>query len=163
MKDQIRYSRQTVLRDFGAEGQKKLKQAKVLVVGAGGLGVPVLTYLNAMGVGTIGIVDNDEISLSNLHRQVLYNETEIGKAKVKIAIEKLSAQNSGTNLIGYETFLGVDNALEIIQAFDLVVDATDNFPTRYLINDACILLNKPFVYGALHSFEGHVSVFNYQG
>ncbi len=156
-----RYNRQTILKDFGKEGQQKLANAKVLVVGAGGLGVPVLTYLNAMGVGTLGIVDNDVVSLSNLHRQVLYSEANIGKSKISSAIATLQLQNSETELIGHETYLTIENALKIIRGYDIVVDATDNFPTRYLINDACVILNKPFVYGALHGFEGQVSVFNH--
>ena len=159
----IRYNRQTILKGFGTEKQKKLTDAKVLVIGAGGLGVPVLTYLNAMGVGSLGIVDADEVSLSNLHRQVLYNESEVGKSKVAVALEKLNAQNSATKISIHDTFLTRENALGIIKQYDLVVDATDNFPTRYLINDACVILKKPFVYGALHGFEGQVSVFNYQG
>jgi adenylyltransferase/sulfurtransferase len=156
-----RYTRQTVLPGFGPEAQEKLRQSKVLVVGAGGLGVPVLTYLNAMGVGTLGIVDNDTVSLSNLHRQVLYSEKDMGRPKVAVALEKLKAQNSETELNGHVTFLTKENALEIIKEYDLVVDASDNFPTRYLVNDACVILKKPFVYGALHGFEGQVSVFNY--
>jgi adenylyltransferase/sulfurtransferase len=156
-----RYSRQTILKDFGPAGQEKLARSKVLVVGAGGLGVPVLTYLNAMGVGTLGLIDNDIISVSNLHRQVLYGESDIGKSKVAVAIEKLEAQNSETSLMGYRSFLSIENALEIIREYDMVVDASDNFPTRYLINDACVILKKPFVYGALHGFEGQVSVFNF--
>ena len=158
-----RYDRHIILKDFGPEAQQKLSEARVLVVGAGGLGVPVLTYLNAMGVGTLGIVDNDTVSLSNLHRQVLYSESDVGSSKVEKAIEKLKAQNSETIFEAYHTFLTKQNALEIIKDFDLVVDATDNFPTRYLINDVCVLLKKPFVYGALHGFEGQVSVFNYEG
>ena len=158
-----RYSRQIMLADFGPEAQFKLGQAKVLIVGAGGLGVPVLTYLNAMGVGTLGIVEADVVSKSNLHRQVLYSADEVGKSKVAVAVKKLKNQNPDTILQPYNTFLTLENALEIISDFDLVVDATDNFPTRYLINDACVLLKKPFVYGALHGFEGQVSVFNYKG
>lgn len=158
-----RYSRQTILKGFGEQGQQKLSNAKVLVVGAGGLGVPVLTYLNAMGVGTIGIVDNDVVSVSNLHRQVLYDESDIGKPKVEVSFRKLKAQNPKTELIGYNTFLTIENALKIIVAYDIVVDATDNFPTRYLINDACVILKKTFVYGALHGFEGQISVFNHLG
>ena len=130
------------------------------MVGAGGLGVPVLTYLNAMGVGTLGIVDADVVSLSNLHRQVLFAENMVGTPKVIAAKNQLLGQNSNTHIITYQTYLTVINAREIIKEYDIVVDATDNFPTRYLINDACILLGKPFVYGALHAFEGQVSVFN---
>jgi adenylyltransferase/sulfurtransferase len=158
-----RYTRQTILKGFGEKGQQKLAQAKVLVVGAGGLGVPVLTYLNAMGVGAIGIVDNDIVSLSNLHRQVLYSESDLGKLKVNAAFEKLRAQNKNTDIVVFNTFLTTKNALEIIAKYDVVVDASDNFPTRYLVNDACVMLKKPFVYGALHGYEGQVSVFNYKG
>ncbi len=156
-----RYSRQLQLKDFGPEAQAKLTKARVLVVGAGGLGVPVLTYLNAMGVGTLGIVEEDIVSITNLHRQVLYDRDEVGHAKLDIAIGKLKKQNPDTELIPYYDFLTLDNALTIIKGYDLVIDATDNFPTRYLINDACVLLKKPFVYGALHGFEGQVSVFNH--
>ncbi|MCK5440477.1 MAG: HesA/MoeB/ThiF family protein [Maribacter sp.] len=158
-----RYQRQTILKEFGPQAQQKLLEAKVLVVGAGGLGVPVLTYLNAMGVGTLGIVDADEISLSNLHRQVLYNEEEVGQSKVSVSLKKLKDQNSGTNLVAHDTFLTRENALRIVKEYDLVVDATDNFPTRYLINDSCVILKKPIIYGALHGFEGQVSVFNHKG
>ncbi|OWW24150.1 sulfurtransferase [Zobellia sp. OII3] len=158
-----RYDRQTILKEFGMEAQLKLQSAKVLVIGAGGLGVPVLTYLNAMGIGTLGIVDNDVVSLSNLHRQVLYSEKDVNTPKVATAVHKLKAQNSETEIISYETFLTQGNALEIIADYDVVVDASDNFPTRYLVNDACVILGKPFVYGALHSFEGQVSVFNFKG
>ena len=158
-----RYLRQTTLAGFGTQGQQKLGNAKVLVVGAGGLGVPVLTYLNAMGVGTLGIVDADVVSLSNLHRQVLYTEDVVGTSKVLAAKNQLLRQNSNTQIETYQTYLTVANALDIIKEYDVIVDATDNFPTRYLINDACVIENKPFVYGALHAFEGQVSVFNYQG
>ena len=158
-----RYSRQTILKGFGEQGQQKLGNAKVLVVGAGGLGVPVLMYLNAMGVGTIGIVDNDVVSLSNLHRQLLYDTSDIGKPKVEVSLRKLKAQNPETELIGHNSFLTLENALKIIVDYDIIVDATDNFPSRYLINDACVILKKPFVYGALHGFEGQLSVFNHLG
>ncbi|MGO4920440.1 ThiF family adenylyltransferase [Maribacter spongiicola] len=161
--NQDRYQRQITLAGFGTEGQRKLSQAKVLVVGAGGLGVPVLTYLNAMGVGTLGIVDADVVSLSNLHRQVLFTEDMVGIPKVIAAKNQLAAQNSSTQIHTHQTFLSVANALDIIKNYDIVIDATDNFPARYLINDACVIANKPFVYGALHSFEGQVSVFNYKG
>ena len=161
--NQERYTRQIVLKGFGPEGQQKLVESKVLVIGAGGLGVPVLTYLNAMGVGTIGVVDNDEVSLTNLHRQVLYGQSDVGESKVIAALNKLKAQNPETEIVVYNTFLTVKNALDIITDYDIVVDTSDNFPTRYLVNDACVILNKPFVYGALHGYEGQVSVFNYDG
>ncbi len=158
-----RYKRQTLLKDFGPESQKKLSGAKVLVVGAGGLGIPVLTYLNAMGVGTIGIVDNDVVSMSNLHRQVLYNESDIGESKVFQAIHRLKGQNSETRFIAHECYLSLENVLGILESYDVIVDASDNFPTRYLINDACVILKKTFIYGALHGFEGQISVFNHRG
>lgn len=156
-----RYLRQTVLKDFGKAGQDKLAEGSVLVVGLGGLGLPVVQYLNAMGVGTLGLMDQDEIELHNLQRQVLYTEKDIGKQKLQVVFQKLKEQNSSTNLKIHDSFLTKENALDIIKDYDVVVDATDNFPTRYLINDTCVILNKPFVYGALHGFEGHVSVFNH--
>lgn len=158
-----RYIRQTQLKDFGSKSQLKLAKAKVLVIGAGGLGIPVLQYLNAMGVGTLGIVDNDVVDLTNLQRQVLYSEKDIGNYKVDVAKHKLQELNSTVKIICFNTFLSVENALKIISDFDVIVDASDNFPTRYLANDACVILKKPFIYGALHAFEGQVSVFNYNG
>lgn len=158
-----RYIRQLQLKEFGPIAQQKLGEARVLVIGAGGLGIPVLQYLNAMGVGTLGVVEQDIVEKSNLHRQVLYHELDIGRPKLVVAIEKLKDQNPETNIIAHDTFLVKENALEIIEAYDLVVDATDNFAARYLVNDSCILLKKPFIYGALHGFEGQLSVFNYQG
>lgn len=158
-----RYIRQTSLKEFGVEGQQKLANASVLIVGLGGLGIPVVQYLNAMGVGTLGLVEQDVVELTNLQRQVLYSEHDLGRQKIEVVLEKLKAQNSETILKPFDTFLTKENALEIIADFDIVVDASDNFATRYLVNDACIILKKPFVYGALHGFEGHVSVFNYKG
>ncbi|WP_394971971.1 molybdopterin-synthase adenylyltransferase MoeB [uncultured Croceitalea sp.] len=157
-----RYTRQTSLLSFGVDGQAKLADSQVLIIGLGGLGLPVAQYLNAMGVGTLGLVDNDTIELHNLQRQILYAEADIGKSKLTVTKVKLKAQNSETKIKCFDTFLTPENALTIIKDFDLIIDATDNFATRYLINDACVLLNKPFVYGALHGFEGQVSVFNYQ-
>jgi adenylyltransferase/sulfurtransferase len=157
-----RYIRQTSLKEFGHKSQDLLLKSRVLVVGAGGLGIPVLQYLNAMGIGTLGIVEGDKIEITNLQRQVIYDEKDIGKGKLEVVLERLSSQNSGTDLIGHDTFLTKDNALEILADYDVVVDATDNFPTRYLINDTCVILDKPFVYGALHGFEAQLSVFNYQ-
>ncbi|MGW9686248.1 ThiF family adenylyltransferase [Flagellimonas sp. 2504JD1-5] len=156
-----RYSRQTVLKDFGEVGQAKLTKGKVLVIGLGGLGLPALQYLNAMGVGTLGLMDQDVVELHNLQRQILYSEHDLGKQKLDVVLQKLQEQNAETTLISHDSFLTKENALDIIKDYDVVVDATDNFPTRYLINDACVILNKPFVYGALHGFEGHVSVFNH--
>ncbi|HEX8460317.1 MAG TPA: HesA/MoeB/ThiF family protein [Segetibacter sp.] len=156
-----RYNRQTNLAGFGNAGQQKLLQSKVLVVGAGGLGVPVLQYLTAMGVGTIGIADGDVVSLSNLNRQVLYAEDDIGKPKVEVAAAKLSLLNSSVEIIPVESNVSVKNAIELFEQYDVVIDATDNIATRYLINDACVIVGKPFIYGAIFQFEGHVSVFNF--
>ncbi|AKQ45626.1 hypothetical protein TH63_08140 [Rufibacter radiotolerans] len=158
-----RYSRQVQLPGFGPEAQQKLQESRVLVIGAGGLGVPVLQYLAGMGVGVLGMVDGDHISLSNLHRQVLFTEAEVGKLKVEVAAQKLAQLNSSIQLVPFPFPLTPANALEIISQYDLVIDATDSFEARYLINDACVILNKPFVYGALHQFEGQVSVFNLNG
>lgn len=157
-----RFLRQTSLPEFGTIGQSKLEHGRVLIVGLGGLGIPVANYLNAMGVGVIGIVEQDVVELHNLQRQVLYSEEDIGRSKIDAALKKLATQNSETTFKVFDTFLTRDNALDIIQDFDIIIDATDNFSTRYLINDACVILNKPFVYGALHGFEGQVSVFNHQ-
>lgn len=159
---QNRYIRQTSLKNFGPERQQALKEARVLVVGVGGLGIPVLQYLNSMGVGCLGMVEQDVVEWSNLQRQLLYSESDVGKPKIQVAEEKLREMNSETELICHDTFLTRTNALEIIADYDLVVDASDNFPTRYLVNDTCVILNKPFVSGAIYGFEGQVSVFNYK-
>jgi len=156
----IRYNRHLILKDFGVEGQGKLKNAKVLVVGAGGLGSPVLLYLTAAGVGTIGIVDFDSVDVSNLQRQVIFTTDDVGKNKAEVAALRLSERNPYVLLKTYTDKLTSFNALDIIRDYDVVVDGTDNFPTRYLINDSCVLLNKPFVYGSILTFEGQVSVFN---
>ena len=157
-----RYIRQTTLPSFGMESQLKLSKAKVLVVGAGGLGIPVLQYLNAMGVGTLGIVENDRIDISNLQRQTWYAETDLGKPKIEIISLKLKSQNSETQILPFPELFNKNNAENIAKEFDIIVDCSDNFDTRYLINDVCVIQNKAFVYGALHAFEGQVSVFNYQ-
>ncbi|SKC82659.1 molybdopterin-synthase adenylyltransferase MoeB [Ohtaekwangia koreensis] len=159
--DHKRYSRHLVLQEFGVNGQIKLKDAKVLVVGAGGLGSPALLYLAAAGIGTLGIVDADTLDLSNLQRQVLYTEGDVGKKKALAAVSRLKALNSAIQLQGYAFSLQASNALDIIREYDVVLDGTDNFPARYLINDACVLLNKPFVYGSILKFEGQVAVFNH--
>lgn len=157
-----RYSRHIILPEFGLEAQEKLKKARVLVIGAGGLGCPILQYLTAAGVGLLGIVDDDAVSESNLQRQILYATEDIGRLKVEIAQKKLQAQNPFVEVKTYATRLTTANALAILKDYDLVVDGTDNFATRYLINDACILLDKPLVYGAIYKFEGQVSVFNWK-
>ncbi|MES2773076.1 MAG: HesA/MoeB/ThiF family protein [Bacteroidota bacterium] len=158
-----RYHRQTILEELGEQGQQKLLSAKVLVIGAGGLGCPVLQYLAAAGVGTIGIVDQDVVALSNLHRQVLYITSDIGLLKAERAATKLQQMNPDIRVNPYELRLDNKNALDILKAYDIVVDASDNFPTRYLVNDACCLLQKPLVHGAVSQFEGQVAVFNAVG
>lgn len=156
-----RYSRHLIIPEFNIEGQKRLKESKVLVVGSGGLGSPLLLYLTAAGVGTIGIVDFDVVDDSNLQRQVLFGVEQVGKPKVEAAVERLKALNPHINFKAYNTKLTSENALEIIKDYDLVADGTDNFPTRYLVNDACVLLDKVNVYASIYRFEGQVSVFNY--
>ena len=155
-----RYQRQLILKGFGAEAQQKLLSASVLVIGAGGLGCPVLQYLVAAGVGSIGIVDDDVVALSNLHRQVLYNVQMIGKSKATCAAEILQQLNPQVKFTVYNERLTNKNATTILSAFNVVVDSSDNFATRYLVNDACVLLYKPVVYGAISQYEGQVAVFN---
>jgi sulfur-carrier protein adenylyltransferase/sulfurtransferase len=156
-----RYSRHIILPEFGERGQTKLKEAKVLVVGAGGLGGPLLLYLAAAGLGTIGIVDFDVVELSNLQRQLLFSVEDIGKSKVERAVMRLKSLNPYIEINQHQEKLTADNALDILSEYDLVADGSDNFPTRYLVNDACVLLNIPNVYGSIYRFEGQVSVFNY--
>lgn len=155
-----RYARHFVLPDFGREGQERLRQAKVLVVGAGGLGSPLLLYLAAAGVGHIGIVDDDEVDISNLQRQVLYTTADIGRPKAEVAAERLRALNPHIEVSVHTTRLNIDNVLELLQPYDIVADGTDNFPTRYLVNDACVLAGKVNVYASIFRFEGQVAVFN---
>jgi len=157
-----RYSRHLLLDKVGEKGQLKLKQAKVLVIGAGGLGCPVLQYLGAAGVGEIGIVDFDVIDESNLQRQILFGVSDIGKSKSETAKIKLEAQNPLIKIVAYNFELTNKNAVELFEKYDIVVDGTDNFSTRYMVNDGCVLANRPLVYGAIHKFEGQVSVFNYE-
>ena len=155
-----RYSRQTILPGFNQAGQEKLKAAKVLVIGAGGLGCPALQYLAAVGVGRIGIVDEDKVDISNLHRQVLYNENDLGRKKAEVAAEKLALINPLVKTDIYPEFLNTNNALEIIASYDIVLDGTDNFPTRYLVNDACVILDKPNVFASINEFQAQVSIYN---
>lgn len=157
-----RYDRHIIIPEFGFEAQKKLKAAKVLVIGSGGLGSPSLLYLAAAGVGTIGIIDFDVVDDSNLQRQVLFGVEEIGKPKVEAAKRRLESLNPHINIKIYNEQLTSKNALDIIKDYDVVADGTDNFPTRYLVNDACVLLGKPNVYASIFQFEGQVSVFNYK-
>jgi len=156
------YNRHLILKEIGAAGQLKLKQSKVLIIGAGGLGAPILQYLTAAGVGTIGIIDHDIIDQSNLQRQVLYAHSDIGQSKVNTAISRLSSLNPFISFNGYNELLTKDNAIKIFQSYDIIVDGSDNFPTRYLVNDAAVLTNKPLVFGSIYKFEGQVTVFNYQ-
>jgi molybdopterin/thiamine biosynthesis adenylyltransferase/rhodanese-related sulfurtransferase len=156
-----RYNRHIIIPEFGEDAQKKLKASKVLIVGSGGLGSPALLYLTAAGVGTIGIVDFDVVDDSNLQRQVLFDIHEIGKPKVEAAKRRLEALNPYTRFILHNTHINSGNALDIIKDYDVVADGTDNFPTRYLVNDATLILDKPNVYGSIFQFEGQVSVFNY--
>lgn len=155
-----RYQRQLQLAGFGKEAQDKLAAAKILVIGAGGLGCPALQYLAGAGVGTLGIVDFDTVSITNLHRQTLYTTEDVGKPKVAVAAKRLKALNPEISIINYPTQLNNQNALEIVEKYDLVIDGTDNFATRYLLNDACVLLDKPLIYGAVMRFEGQVGVMN---
>lgn len=160
--EKTRYQKHLLLPQIGLEGQTKLKNASVLVVGAGGLGCPVLLYLTAAGVGKIGIIDNDTVDLSNLQRQVLYQTEDIGKPKVMVAASRLGQMNDSIVLEPINQKLKHDNAATLFPHYDIIVDCTDNFTTRYLINDCCVKYQKPFVYGAIHQFEGQVSVFNYR-
>jgi adenylyltransferase/sulfurtransferase len=155
-----RYSRHLLLPEVGVAGQRKLRQAKVLLVGAGGLGAPAALYLAAAGVGEIGLVDFDAVDLSNLQRQVLYSTTDVGRPKLEAARERLEGLNPGTRIVPHEVRLTSENALDILAPYDVIVDGTDNFPTRYLVNDAAVLLGKPSVYGSIYRFEGQLSVFD---
>ena len=157
-----RYSRHLILPEVGLEGQKRLKAASVLCIGTGGLGAPLLLYLAAAGIGRIGIVDFDIVDSSNLQRQVIHGTSWVGKPKIESAKNRILEINPNCQIDLYETRLSSENALEILQLYDIVVDGTDNFPTRYLVNDACVLLDKPNVYGSIYRFEGQATVFNYQ-
>ena len=161
--DYERYSRHLILPEVGLEGQKRLKAASVLCIGTGGLGSPLLLYLAAAGIGRIGIVDFDVVDTSNLQRQVIHGTSWVGKPKIESAKNRIHEINPYCQVDLYETRLSSENALEILQPYDIVVDGTDNFPTRYLVNDACVLLNKPNVYGSILRFEGQATVFNYEG
>ncbi len=154
-----RYSRHLIIPDVAVEGQERLKASKVLLVGTGGLGSPLALYLAAAGVGTIGIIDNDVVDASNLQRQIIHRTSDLGRPKTESAKEAILDTNPNVTVNVHETFLTSDNALGIIEDYDLVIDGTDNFPTRYLVNDACVLLGKPNVYGSIFRFEGQLSVF----
>jgi adenylyltransferase/sulfurtransferase len=154
-----RYSRHLILPEVGEEGQRKLKAARVLCVGTGGLGSPLALYLAAAGIGTLGLVDFDVVDASNLQRQIIHSTADIGRKKLDSAAEKLNALNPALNVIKHDTMLSSANALDILKDYDVVADGTDNFPTRYLVNDACVLLGKPNAYGSIFRFEGQASVF----
>ena len=159
----LRYSRHLIMPEVSMEGQLKLKQASVLLVGTGGLGAPLGLYLAAAGVGRLGLVDFDVVDFTNLQRQVTFSTSDVGRSKLEAAKERLSTLNPGVRFDTYETRLTSDNALDILRGYDIVVDGTDNFPTRYLVNDACVLLGKPNVYGSIFRFEGQATVFGYPG
>jgi molybdopterin/thiamine biosynthesis adenylyltransferase/rhodanese-related sulfurtransferase len=159
----LRYSRHLIMPEVGMEGQLKLKQAKVLLIGTGGLGAPLGLYLAAAGVGHLGIVDFDVVDFTNLQRQVTFGTSDVGRAKIEAARERLANLNPAIEIQPFETKLTSENALELFKDFDIIVDGTDNFPTRYLVNDACILLGKPNVYGSIFRFEGQATVFGAPG
>lgn len=158
-----RFSRHLILPEVGVEGQRRLKAASVLCIGTGGLGSPLLLYLAAAGIGRLGIVDFDVVDTSNLQRQVIHSTSSVGKPKIESARDRIHEINPNCQVDLYETRLSADNALDILRPYDIVVDGTDNFPTRYLVNDACVLLDKPNVYGSIFRFEGQATVFNYEG
>lgn len=163
IQDFLRYNRQVILPEIGDEGQDKLKNAKVLVIGAGGLGCPVLQYIATAGVGTIGIVDFDRIEIHNLHRQILYTEDQVGLSKASTAKARVQQLNPLINVMALEEKVTIENASRIIAPFDIVVDGSDNFGTRYLVNDTCVTLGKTLVYGSILGFEGQLAVFNHEG
>ncbi|TVP80828.1 MAG: molybdopterin-synthase adenylyltransferase MoeB [Puniceicoccaceae bacterium] len=158
-----RYQRHLTLPEFGVEAQEALKGAAVLMIGAGGLGCPALQYLAAAGVGTLGIVDDDVVARSNLQRQVLYTDADVGRPKAEAAAARLSAMNPDVRVRIHHTRLSAENAEALFRDYDLIIDGSDNFVTRYLVNDACVLGNKPLIYGAIQGFHGQASVFNYRG
>ena len=158
-----RYSRHLIMPEVGMDGQLKLKQAKVLCIGTGGLGAPLGLYLAAAGVGRIGLVDFDKVDLSNLQRQILFDTNDIGRPKIEAATNRLRNLNPDIQIDNFETRLTSENALDILKDYDIVVDGTDNFPTRYLVNDACVILGKPNVYGSIFRFEGQITIFGYPG
>lgn len=159
----IRYSKQLMLDDIGPEGQLLLKNARVLIIGAGGLGCPVAQYLNGAGVGTLGIAEFDVVEATNLHRQILYGPDDIGKNKGAVMVAKLAAQNPFTQWIHYDLKVTGSNVLPLVSQYDLIVDGCDNFATRYVVNDACVQSGKPLVYGSILGYEGQLAVFNHKG
>ncbi|KAA0127889.1 HesA/MoeB/ThiF family protein [Chryseobacterium sp. SN22] len=158
-----RYSRQIFIEEIGLDGQRKIMNAKVLIIGAGGLGSPVIQYLAAAGVGNLAVADFDEVELHNLNRQVIHHEYSVGISKVKSAEQFVKNLNHHVNFIGHRLKIDAANAEELISAYDIIVDGSDNFATRYLVNDTCVKLGRPLVYGSILGFSGQVAVFNYQG
>jgi adenylyltransferase/sulfurtransferase len=158
-----RYTRQVNVSEFGDEGQLKVAKSMVLVVGAGALGCPVLMYLTAAGVGTLGVLDGDDVDITNLHRQVLYTDADIGLPKTLAATNRLRAMNPNITIVPHQVHLNKGNAIEIISKYDIVVECSDNFSTKFLVNDACVILKKPFIVGGAIQFSGQLSVYNYQG
>ncbi|HTX63549.1 MAG TPA: molybdopterin-synthase adenylyltransferase MoeB, partial [Acidimicrobiales bacterium] len=156
----VRYSRHLLLPEVGVAGQKKLRQARVLLVGAGGLGAPTALYLAAAGIGTLGLVDFDSVDVSNLQRQVLYGTSDVGRPKLEAARARLTDVNPGVHVVTHAERLTRDNAFDTLRDYDVIVDGTDNFATRYLVNDACVLLGKPNVYGSIYRFEGQATIFD---
>jgi len=163
MIDAVRYASQMIIPEIGVEGQQQLAQARVLVVGAGGLGCPALLYLAGLGVGTIGIADDDTVNIANLHRQVLYTEADTGKAKALIAQQRLQQYNSALQVISHTNRIDAHNAATTINDYDIVIDCSDNIATRYILDEATAAQQKPFVYAGIRRFEGQVGVFNYKG
>jgi adenylyltransferase/sulfurtransferase len=161
--DFTRYSCQIALPGFGEKAQQSLQQARALIVGAGGLGCPAAQYLVASGIGKIGVADYDVIGITNLHRQILYTPAEVGLKKVAVLVSKLQAQNPSISLVGHDLEITADNVLELVAGYDMVVDCTDNFDTKYLLNDACLIAGKPLVYAAIYQYEGQVAVWNVLG
>ena len=159
----VRYSRHLILPGVGADGQRRLKRARVLIIGAGGLGSPIAMYLAAAGIGHLGIVDSDVVDRTNLQRQLLHGTSDIGRRKTESAAARLREINPNVEVARFDAMLTSDNALEILADYDIIIDGTDNFPTRYLVNDACVILGKPNVYGSIIRFEGQASVFNHEG
>lgn len=155
-----KYIKQIMVPEIGLSGQEKIRNAKAIIVGCGGLGCPTLLYLAASGVGTIGIIDFDTVSITNIHRQILFGNNDVGKKKIEIAKEKINVLHPEVNLICYDAMLDETNAESILQNFDIVIDGCDNFLTRYVVNDACVKLNIPLVYGSILNFEGQLAVFN---
>jgi molybdopterin-synthase adenylyltransferase len=158
-----RYIRQIMLQDFGLDGQLLLKKAKVALVGAGGLGCPAALYLASCGVGTLGLIDHDTVDASNLHRQILYTPEDLEKKKTEAASAVIRRQNPFVTVVAHDVLLGEQNVEELLGGYDLVIDGSDNFATRYIVNDACVKLSKPLVYGSILNMEGQLAVFNYKG